>query len=130
LQTFEYQAGVSPVLGRIIGLVIGFLATIFLVTLAVANRHSARLVLDPFDPENPVVAIDLPFYAYLFAMLIAGVILGGVATWMGQSKWRRTARGRTQESIRWKAEAERLARQHEAAAASGGKQLAIAGRSR
>ena len=62
-------------------------------------------------------------------MLIAGVVLGGFATWVGQSKWRRTARGRTQESIRWKAEAERLAREREAAAAaaSPGKQLAIAG---
>ena len=113
-------------LGRIITLIVGFIAAVFLVTLAVANRHSAKLVLDPFNPENPVVSLELPFYAYLFAMLIAGVVLGGVATWMGQSKWRRTARGRTQESIRWKAEAERLARQHEAAAAAGGKQLAIA----
>ena len=62
-------------------------------------------------------------------MLIAGVVLGGFATWVSQSKWRRTARGRTQESIRWKAEAERLAREREAAAtaASPGKQLAMAG---
>jgi uncharacterized integral membrane protein len=117
------------VLGRILGLIIGFVAAVFLVTLAVANRHLVRLVLDPFNPESPVVSIDLPFYAYLFAMLIAGVVLGGFATWVGQSKWRRTARGRTQESIRWKAEAERLAREREAAAAaaSPGKQLAIAG---
>lgn len=114
-------------LGRIVSLILGFIATVFLVTLAIANRHPAKLVLDPFNPENPVLAIDLPFYAYLFAMLIAGVVLGGVATWMGQGKWRRTARGRTQESIRWKAEAERLAREREAAAAAGGKQLAIAG---
>lgn len=116
-------------LGRILGLIIGFVAAVFLVTLAVANRHLVRLVLDPFNPESPVVSIDLPFYAYLFAMLIAGVVLGGFATWVGQSKWRRTARGRTQELIRWKAEAERLAREREAAAAaaSPGKQLAIAG---
>lgn len=119
-------------IGRIIGLIVGFIAAIFLVTLAVANRHPARLVLDPFNPENPVLALDLPFYAYLFAMLIAGVVLGGFATWVGQSKWRRTARGRTQESIRWKAEAERLAREREAAmtatsTGSASKQLAIAG---
>ncbi len=112
-------------LGRIIGLIIGFIATVFLVTLAVANRHPAKLVLDPFNPENPVLAVELPFYAYLFAMLIAGVVLGGFATWMGQSKWRRTARGRTQESIRWRAEAERLAREREAAAGAG-QHLAIA----
>jgi Mn2+/Fe2+ NRAMP family transporter len=126
------------VLGRIIGLIIGFIAAVFLVTLAVANRHSARLVLDPFNPENPVLAVDLPFYAYLFAMLIGGVILGGFSTWIGQSKWRRTAHGRTQEAIRWKAEAERLTREREVAVAAGqmtghatarpgGRQLAIAG---
>ncbi|MEQ1615249.1 MAG: hypothetical protein ABL904_21060 [Hyphomicrobiaceae bacterium] len=114
-------------LGRIIALIIGFIATVFLVTLAVANRHAVRLVLDPFNPENPSVHIDvIPLYAYLLGMLIAGVILGGFATWVGQSKWRRTARGRTQDSIRWQAEAERLAREREAAATGGGKQLAIA----
>jgi uncharacterized integral membrane protein len=118
------------VLGRIIGLIIGFIAAIFLVTLAVANRHAVKLVLDPFNQENPVLSAELPFYAYLFAMLIGGVILGGFATWMGQSKWRRTARGRTQDSIRWKAEAERLARERELAANSSAgpsRQLAIAG---
>jgi uncharacterized integral membrane protein len=117
------------VLGRIIGLIVGFIATILIVTIAVANRHAAKLVLDPFNPENPVLSIELPFYAYLLAMLIAGVVLGGFATWVGQSKWRRTARGRTQDSIRWKAEAERLAREHEANVTAS-KQLAIAGRSR
>ncbi len=116
-------------LGRIIGLVIGFIAAVFLVTLAVANRHSVRLVLDPFNPDNPVLSVDLPFYAYLFAMLIGGVMLGGFATWMSQAKWRRTARNRTHETVRWKAEAERLTREREAAAAAEQprKQLAIAG---
>lgn len=114
-------------LGRIVTLILAFIATVFLVTLAVANRHVAKLVLDPFNPENPVVALELPFYAYLFAMLIAGVVIGGMATWFSQSKWRRTARGRTQDSIRWKAEAERLTREREASVA-GSKQLAIAGK--
>ena len=116
-------------LGRIVSLIVGAIATVFLVTLAVANRHAAKLVLDPFNPENPVLSIELPFYAYLFTMLIAGVVLGGVATWLTQSKWRRTARGRTQDAIRWRAEAERLSREREAAATGGqpGKQLAIAG---
>jgi hypothetical protein len=119
------------VLGRIIALIFGFIAAIGLVTLAVANRHPARLVLDPFTPDNPVLAIDLPFYAYLFAMLITGVVLGGCATWFSQGKWRRTAYGRTQEAIRWKSEAERLHREREAGAqaavGTSGKQLAIAG---
>jgi Mn2+/Fe2+ NRAMP family transporter len=129
---------VPVVLGRIFGLIIGFIAAVFLVTLAVANRHPVKLILDPFNPENPVLSADLPFYAYLFAMLIGGVILGGFSTWIGQSKWRRTAYLRTQEAIRARAEAERLTREREAAVAAGqmsghatirpgGRQLAIAG---
>ena len=126
-------------LGRIVGLIIGFIGAVFLLSLAVANRHPAKLVLDPFNPENPVLSIEtIPFYAYLFAMLIIGVILGGFATWIGQGKWRHAADVRTREAIRWRAEAERLTREHEAAVAaghlpghggvrSGGKQLAIAG---
>lgn len=116
-------------LARIVTMIGGFIAAVFLVTLAVANRHGVRLVLDPFNPENPVIAAELPFYVYLFAALIGGVLLGGLATWISQAKWRRTARNRTQEAIRWKAEAERLVREREAAAASGParKQLALVG---
>ena len=101
---------------RIVSLAAGFIAAIFLVSLALANRHTVRLVLDPFNADNPVIAAELPFYAFLFAMLIGGVLLGGGATWLSQGKWRRTARGRTQEAMRWKAEAERLVREREAAA--------------
>jgi uncharacterized integral membrane protein len=121
------------VIGRFLGYLIGLLAAIFLLTLAVANRHTVQLVLDPFNPESPVVSVHLPFYAYLLAMLIAGVVLGGMATWMKQSKWRRTARHRTQESIRWKAEADRLVREREAVATAASpiadrRQIAVANR--
>lgn len=97
-------------------MLIGFVAAVFLVTLAVANRHAVRLVLDPFDPRNPVLALQLPFYAFLFAMLILGVVLGGIATWTSQARWRRMARERGQEALRWRVEAERLGRERDAAA--------------
>ena len=114
---------------RAIGLLLGFFGAILLVTLAVSNRHRVRLVLDPFRPENPALAIDaLPLYAYIFGALILGVILGGMATWISQSKWRRTARNRTQEAMRWKAEAERLGRERDGTVAQTRKSLAIAGR--
>lgn len=103
---------------RVVWVLIAFPAAAILVTLAVANRHSARLVLDPFRPENPVIWIDLPFYAYLLGALVIGVLLGGTATWMTQSRWRRTARNRTQEAMRWQAEADRLARERDRSAES------------
>jgi uncharacterized integral membrane protein len=119
---------------RIVWLLVGALATLFLVTLSVANRHGVRLVLDPFNPQAPVLSTELPFYAYLFATLIAGVVIGGMATWLSQSRWRRTARTRSQEVLRWKAEAERLSRERdadfarEAGAAAPRKQLALVSR--
>lgn len=105
-------------IGRIVGLLVGFVSAVFLVTLAVANRHSVRLVLDPFNPLDPILAVELPFYAYLFAMLIIGVVLGGMATWMSQSRWRRLARARGQDAARWRAEAERLTRERDASLAA------------
>lgn len=106
-------------LARIASVLVSLVVAALLVTLAVANRHPVDLKLDPFNPEAPVLAISLPFFGYLFAMLILGVILGGVATWMSQGKWRRAARNRTQEALRWKAEAERLVRERDQRVAQG-----------
>ena len=114
-------------IGRIAGLIVGFVAAVLLVTLAVANRHAARLVLDPFNPQNPVISLELPFYGYLLGVLILGVMLGGVAAWLSQGKWRHLARLRTVEAVRWKAEAERLTRERDAGV-SERKRLAVAGR--
>jgi uncharacterized integral membrane protein len=106
------------VIGRYFGYIVGLVVALVLLAIAQANRHSVQLGLDPFNSENPVISIHLPFYAYLLGTLITGVLLGGMATWFTQSKWRRVARQRTQESIRYKAEADRLVREREAAAAA------------
>ena len=111
-------------IARIGGLIAGFMAAVLLATLAVANRHSVPLVLDPFNPQRPVISIDLPFYIFLFAALILGVVLGGVATWLSQGKWRRMARKRAHDALRWKGEADRLARERDAGVAEK-KQLAL-----
>ena len=95
-------------IGRILSLLFGFGAAVFLVTLAVANRHTVRII---------------------------GVILGGIATWVSQSRWRRLARSRGQDAARWRAEAERLTRERDASrtlrkpspSASETRQLALAG---
>ena len=114
-------------IGRVAGLIVGFVAAVLLVTLAVANRHGVRLVLDPFSPENPVIFLELPFYGYLLGVLMLGVALGGLAAWLSQGKWRRLARLRTLQAVRWKAEAERLTRERDAGV-SERKRLAVAGR--
>jgi hypothetical protein len=101
------------VLRRSIWWLIAFPVAAALVALAVINRHGVRLVLDPFRPDDPVLSIVLPFYAYLFGALIAGVILGGLAAWFAQAGWRRAARRGTAEAVRWQAEADRLARERD-----------------
>ncbi len=114
-------------LKRILSLLIAFPAAVLLITLAIANRHAVRLVLDPFRPEAPVLSVELPFYAYLFGMLILGILAGGAAVWFGQGRWRRTARVRTAEAHRWHQEAERLTRERDSTF-SEQKRLAVARR--
>ena len=105
-------------LQRIITVLVAFPLAALLITLAVANRHDARLVLDPFRPEQPALSVVLPFYAYLFGALAIGILAGGMAVWMSQGRWRRTARLRTQDARRWQAEADRLARERDDTAAA------------
>ena len=83
------------------------------VTLAVANRQEVALVLDPFRPSNPALSIPGPMYAFLFGALFIGLLLGGIASWIGQGKWRALARERTREAYRWKSEADRLLREQD-----------------
>jgi uncharacterized integral membrane protein len=105
----------DAVLRRIVTLLIAFPLGVLIVALAVSNRHPVQLILDPFRPEAPALALNLPFFAYLLGSLVLGVILGGLATWMGQSRWRRTARVQGQKAMRYQAEADRLARERDEA---------------
>src|SRR6476620_1632594 len=57
--------------------VLGVPAAIIILTLAVINRHGVRLVLDPFRPDEPVLSLVLPFYAYLIGMLVICIVIGG-----------------------------------------------------
>lgn len=115
-------------LRRIVWLLIALPAGLLLVTLAVANRHEVRLSLDPFRPEAPVLSLELPFYAYLFAAMLIGVVLGGIAMWLSQRRWRRSARVQGRDAARWHAEADRLTRERDAlAAAAAPKRLAASG---
>ena len=113
-------------LRRILALFVAFPIGAILIAIAVSNRQPVALILDPFKPDNPALSIELPFYLYLLGALVVGVVLGGIATWMGQSRWRQTARAQGQRAARWQAEADRLARERETSAASTRNDLAIA----
>ncbi|HEX5212116.1 MAG TPA: LapA family protein [Pseudolabrys sp.] len=63
-----------------------------IIAFAVANRQTVTVSFDPFSSASPAYAATLPLFAAIFAVLILGVIVGGIAAWIRQSKWRRRAR--------------------------------------
>ena len=56
------------------------------------NRQTVTVSLDPFSSTNPAYAATLPLFVVIFAVLVLGVLIGGVAAWIRQGKWRRAAR--------------------------------------
>ena len=62
---------------------------IIIVAFAVANRQMVTVSFDPFSSASPAYAATLPLFVLIFILLIVGVIIGGVAAWIGQAKWRR-----------------------------------------
>jgi uncharacterized integral membrane protein len=83
------------------------LATV-IVLLAVANREAVTISLDPFLSEPRVLAVSQPLFIVILSTLTAGVVIGGVASWLKQSKWRRTARRAQAEVRALRAETEAL----------------------
>jgi uncharacterized integral membrane protein len=81
---------------------------ILVVLLAVANRGDVTLSLDPFSPEAPEIATTVPLFAVIFAAVMLGVVIGGVATWLAQGKHRRARRQYGREVRHLKHETERL----------------------
>jgi uncharacterized integral membrane protein len=65
---------------------------IVIVVFAVANRQPVTVSFDPFSSASPAYAATVPLFVLIFIILILGVIIGGIAAWVRQSPWRRTAR--------------------------------------
>ncbi len=70
---------------------------IILIALAVANRDLVAFTLDPFNRGNPFLTVHLPFFVYLFGALGLGMILGSMATWWKQGRYRKLARETSRE---------------------------------
>jgi len=71
---------------------------IILIALAVANRAPTAFTLDPFNPGNPALTIQMPLFFLLFAALLAGMLVGSFATWFRQGRYRKLARQRGLEA--------------------------------
>jgi uncharacterized integral membrane protein len=77
---------------KIIAAIILVPLAVIIIAFAVANRQIATVSLDPFSAEHPAASLTLPLFALVIVLLIIGVLIGGIAAWLRQSKWRRTAR--------------------------------------
>ena len=83
---------------------------LILIAFAVANRQTVTVSFDPFDKADPAFSLALPLYVVILALVIAGVIIGGVAAWMRQGKWRGRARLAEGQARELRTENDRLKR--------------------
>lgn len=79
-------------------------AAIVVVVLSVANRGNVTFSLDPIGAGSTGWNATAPLYVFLFAAVALGIVIGGVAAWFRQGRWRQAARAE-------RANAERLGRE-------------------
>jgi len=91
---------------------------LLIVAFAVANRQTVSFTLDPFGIASTALNFQAPLFALAFALAILGVIVGGIATWLKQSHWRRAARSLDSELRKLRRENEQLRKHAETAEAA------------
>ncbi len=69
-----------------------------LVVLAVANRHTTLISLNPFSSQDPMLTFSIPVFWLLFGAVGLGLILGSSATWLRQGRFRQEARAQRRET--------------------------------
>jgi uncharacterized integral membrane protein len=93
---------------------------VLIVLLALANRQAVTLSLDPLLSDKPLVTVTQPLFILLLAAVLAGVIVGGIAAWLRQGKWRQAAKRAQAEARAARAEADGLRERLEAAERAAG----------
>ena len=81
---------------------------------AVNNRGSLTLDFDPVP-----YSLDLPIFAGVLGTMLIGLIVGGVAAWLRQGKWRRETRKLRRDVRGLEAELEQIRAQAAAIALAG-----------
>ena len=79
-------------LRKIVAAIVLIPLAVLIIAFAVANRHWVTVSFDPFNADQPAAAVQLPLFALIILVLIAGVLIGGLASWLRQGKWRSAAR--------------------------------------
>ncbi|MEP7032001.1 MAG: LapA family protein [Pseudolabrys sp.] len=77
---------------KIVTAVIVVPLALLIIAFAVANRQTVTVSFDPFSTAALAYALTLPLFMIVIGVLTFGVLIGGIAAWIRQSKWRRNAR--------------------------------------
>jgi uncharacterized integral membrane protein len=93
-------------MARYLKLLLAVPIAIVLITLAVVNR--GPVVLRYLPPQFGEATVTVPMFVALFAALLAGVAIGGAASWWRQGRHRRLERAYRREAETLKSDAERL----------------------
>ncbi|HEY0569291.1 MAG TPA: lipopolysaccharide assembly protein LapA domain-containing protein [Xanthobacteraceae bacterium] len=89
---------------KVISVIVLVPLAIVFILFALANREMITLSLDPFDSTRPAFTYRMPLFMLIFVLLSVGVLVGGIAAWLRQSKWRRIARRLRDENRELRAE--------------------------
>ncbi len=81
---------------------------VVIIAFAIGNRHSVKVVADPTAMVFAPLHVEAPLYLVVLVSLMVGTIVGGVAAWMKQGKYRKAARTARADSKKLEAETERL----------------------
>ena len=107
-------------LRRFVAAVILVPLAIIIVAFAVANRQTVLVSFDPFDAAQPAYSVTTWLFVPIFTALICGVVIGGLASWFRQGKWRGSARRFERELHKLREKVHALEGSTAAKAANGG----------
>lgn len=82
-----------------------------IIAFAVANRQTVTVSFDPFDAAQPAYAASLPLFVLILILVIFGVLLGGIVTWLRQARWHWAARRAEKENHELRLELDLLKRE-------------------
>ena len=75
-------------LRRIVAAIVLVPLAVVIIAFAVANRRIVTVSFDPFSAGEPAASVTLPLFVLVILLLIVGVLIGGLASWLRQGKWR------------------------------------------
>ena len=102
--TPEVIVRTNPMVRRFLKAILMIPAFAVLVALAIANHQPVTVSFNPFDSSDADLAVTVPLYLVGFTVLIAGVVVGGIAAWLKQGKRRRIGSRLAAENVMMRSE--------------------------